>query len=65
MKGGKNLTDGLTSLAVINMFHGIKVPIPCNSNVRYTRFSLEQQTINIQEIDPTDSGKVIARYYNH
>lgn len=29
-----------TDLAVMNMFHGVKVPIPCNNNIKYIIFNL-------------------------
>ena len=33
----------LTSFAVINIFHGINVPIPWSIKVRYTKFNLKEK----------------------
>jgi len=32
----------LTDLAFINIFHGINIPIPCRTKIKYTMFHLEQ-----------------------
>lgn len=34
VKVSKKVYTRLTAFAVINMFQGIKVPIPCNNNVK-------------------------------